>query len=80
MQADLDNFKTGWYGVLLGLNANEIDELIRALQELKKHESHFHFRSKFEDDGGIGDIEIYFKKDQDKNNMVLEVSATPYEK
>jgi hypothetical protein len=80
MQADLDDFKTGWYGILLGLNANEIDELIAALHELKKHETHLHLRSEFEGEGGIGDIEIYFKKDQGNNNMVLEASATPTKK
>lgn len=77
MQADLDDFKTGWYGVLLGLKEEEIDHLVEALQDLKRYKTHFHFRGDFKGDGGIGDIELYYQTDNQPSNMELEASAKP---
>jgi hypothetical protein len=80
MHAELDNFGTGWYGVMLGLKEDEIDHLIAALNELKREKTHFHFRSEFKGDGGIGDVEIYYLRDEQLDNMELEASATPLRK
>jgi hypothetical protein len=79
MNADLEDFKTGWYGLTIGLKAQEIDELIRTLEELKKYKSHFHFRSDYEGDGGIGDIEVYFEKEGTTNSLSLESSCRPHD-
>jgi len=72
MQANLEDFKTGWYGITLGIKPIEIDQLIAALQELKKEKTHFHFRSDFDGLGGIGDIEFYFQTEDQKSNLNIE--------
>ena len=64
MQSKLEDFTTGWYGLTLGIKSSEIDELIVTLQELKKKKTHFHFRSDFAGQGGLGDIEIYFQTEE----------------
>ncbi|MCP3852758.1 MAG: hypothetical protein GY694_21405 [Gammaproteobacteria bacterium] len=80
MQADLEDFKTGWYGLTLGLKSKEIDQLITTLQDLKKEKTHFHFRSEFEGAGGIGDIEFYFQTESQPSNLEIESSCKALEK
>ena len=72
MNVNLEDFKTGWYGVTIGLNTQEIDRLIDALTAIKKDKSHFHLRSEFDGDGGVGDIEIYWEENDISSNMTLE--------
>ena len=73
MNAQIEDFKTGWYGVSLGLKKNEIDLFIEALKSLKKcQEGHFHLRSNFEGDGGAGDIEIYIEPDHSIDNLAID--------
>ena len=76
MQTDLEDFKTGWYGLTLGINSHEIDELILALKNLKKGKGHFHLSSNYEGKGGIGDIELYYMTERKESNMVLDMSPT----
>jgi hypothetical protein len=45
MQAGLEDFKTGWYGLTLGVKADEIEKLIAALQYLKAGKEHFIFEA-----------------------------------
>ena len=78
MNADLEDFKTGWFGLFIGLKSQEIEELIGALEDLKKYKSHFHFRSTFEGNGGIGDIEVYYEEEGVPNGLSLESSSRPY--
>jgi len=78
MKADIEDFKTGWYGVTLGVNSEDIDDLISALKQLKESRSHFHFRSNYEGNGGIGDIEIYLQPSEDPSNLELDVSPAIY--
>jgi hypothetical protein len=48
MQASIEDFKTGWYGVTLGFKKSEIDVLVAGLVKLRDQEtSHFHSRSEF---------------------------------
>lgn len=75
MQADLEDFKTGWYGLTLGVKHDDIDQLIAALQHLKTSKNHFHFRSDFQGNGGIGDIEFYYQTDDNNDNLVIERDA-----
>lgn len=75
MQSDIEDFKTGWYGISLGVKSEEIDQFISALQELKKEKTHFHFRSEFKGQGGIGDIEIYYQTDDQSSNLTIESSC-----
>ena len=77
MKADLEDFETGWYGLTLGLKESEIDELVKTLTQLKEYKTHFHLRSAFEGEGGIGDIEIYYQDDSASNNLTLEPSRKP---
>ena len=72
MQADLENFKTGWYGITLGINSEEIDKLIASLKHLKTSKDHFHFRSEFKGEGGIGDIELYYQTGKQNSNLEIE--------
>ncbi len=72
MQADLENFKTGWYGLTLGVKTEEIDKLIAALHHVKASKEHFHFRSNFEGKGGIGDIEFYYQSENYPCNLEIE--------
>ena len=79
MRSDIEDFKTGWYGLTLGLRESEIDELISTLQDLKKYKTHFHLRSEFEGKGGVGDIEIYYQSEEVQDNLKLEPSCRPAE-
>ncbi len=72
MQAELEDFKTGRYGLSLGIKSDEIDKLISALQKLKVKKDHFHFRGEFNGGGGIGDIEFYFQSKDQKSNLEIE--------
>lgn len=72
MYANLEDFKTGWYGLSLGLSEDEIDNLVAALQRLKSTKNHFHFRSNFEGAGGLGDIEIYLHPTSQAGTLYLE--------
>jgi hypothetical protein len=72
MFTEIDDWKTGWYGISIGLNGQEIDSLVELLQMIKADpEQHFHLSSDFEGNGGVGDIEIYMRDEMQKNNMAL---------
>ena len=47
MQAELEDFKMGWYDLTLGLNTDDIDKLIATPQKTRTSKGHFHFRSKY---------------------------------
>jgi hypothetical protein len=78
MKADIEDFKSGWYGLTLGMKSDEIDDLISALKNLKENKNHFHFRSEFEGVGGVGDIEIYWQPNEGESNLELDVSLAIY--
>ena len=72
MRIYLEDFKTGWYEISLGVKKTEIDNLIDRLHDLKKGDiDHFHITNNFEGEGGIGDIEIYLKDDKEEDNIKL---------
>lgn len=58
MRATLTDFDTGWFSLSLELSSREIEELIVRLEALKGGSGHFHFRSNFSGEGGLGDIEV----------------------
>ncbi len=73
MQVFIEDFKTGWHGVTLGLSKSEIDLLIQKLIHLRDEEcEHFHGRNLFEESGGIADIEFHLADEESKDNMVLD--------
>ncbi len=80
MQSEIEDFKTGWYGISLGVKSDEIDQLIAALQKMKKEKTHFHFRSDFEGTGGIGDIELYYQANDQGSNLTIDSSSAIYGK
>ncbi|MEM7279924.1 MAG: hypothetical protein AAF385_17610 [Pseudomonadota bacterium] len=75
MKSNIEDFNTGWYGISLGLTESEIDDFIAVLQELKSEKTHFHYRSDYEGNGGIGDIEVYVREYEEPANMELEPSV-----
>jgi hypothetical protein len=72
MQVSIEDFKTGWYGVQIGISESEIPLLINRLKTLQETQGHFHFRSNYEGKGGVGDIEIYWVEKQTPKNMAIE--------
>ena len=71
MYVELEDFKTGWYQIYVGIRKNEIAQLIDFLKELQQDESkHFHIFSDYEREGGIGDIEFY-SYNGEEDNMTL---------
>ncbi len=72
MNVEMDDFKTGWYGIAIGIKPDEIDMLIGRLISIKnKSNQHFHITSDYEGEGGIGDIEIYLSDENRKSNMFI---------
>lgn len=69
MHVELEDFKTGWFKINIGLQKVEIDRLIDLLKLLKQGEGHFHFSSDFEGEKGVGDVEFYMKTDEQPDNM-----------
>ncbi|WP_111643404.1 hypothetical protein [Marinimicrobium alkaliphilum] len=74
MKVKVEQFESGWQGLILGLTSKEIDELIAALKQLKIDRGHFHFRSDFEGFPSIGDIEFYWQSSDASSDLVLEAS------
>jgi hypothetical protein len=72
MLAKLEDFKTGWFGLEVGLTDDDITALIERLTTLRKHKGHFHARSNFSGQGGIGDIEFYWADPSIPSGLVLE--------
>ena len=76
MNIKIEDFKTGWFGISIGVKGPEIDHFIDALNNLKKgNGDHFHIRSNFEGQAGIGDIEIYVEDKSASDNAVLDPSS-----
>ena len=74
MRSSIEDFKTGWYGVNIGLDETDIDKLIEFLQELKKDNSyHFHlFSTAFDSEkGGVADIQFSWKSESEISNMEI---------
>ena len=64
---------------MLGLSNGEIDHLISLLQKIRSdNDQHFHFSSDWEGKPGVGNIEIYVKGDDQKDNMsILSIAIKP---
>ena len=71
MIAEIENYKTGWYGIRLRFDSEEIKKLIESLQLLNEGEfGHFHFENlDFTRKEGIADIEISLKGKDEHDNM-----------
>jgi len=78
MKVEIEDFNTGWFGLVIGIKNSEIDQLINALKKMKESNGHFHLRSDYEGSGGVGDIEFYSQDEKEKNNMELDASPASY--
>ncbi len=72
MNVTIEDFNTGWFGLEIGLTDSDITTLIDCLTELRSTRSHFHARSRFEGEGGVGDIEFAWIDDVENSLFVLE--------
>lgn len=74
MRGDIEDFKTGWYGVSLQLRPEDIDLLINYLQKLRR-DADYHFHLFRNTDGGTGtgiaDIEISAQRSTDGSNLAF---------
>ena len=76
MHVKTEQWKSGWFGVELGLSSEEIDRLIELLQMLKKEpDQHFHISSDYKGSTGIGDIMFYLQPANEANNMLISGKA-----
>lgn len=76
MKATLNDWNNGWFGVSLGVAAEEIDRLIDSLRQIKTDPSqHFHISSDYKGIGGLGDIEVYVREEDEKDNLFLSSLA-----
>ncbi|MGJ8649881.1 MAG: hypothetical protein ACSHX4_05940 [Opitutaceae bacterium] len=75
MRAEIEDFKTGWYGLTLSIKDDEIDTLMEVLRSLKQNRKHFHLRSDYSAEGGVGDIEISIQGSDEISN--IEIDSSP---
>jgi hypothetical protein len=71
MHITLEDFKTGWFGLGVGITDAEIPVLIERLRDLQRSRSHFHLRSDFTGGGGVGDVEIYWAEPGEASNLKI---------
>ena len=72
MRGKIEDWKSGWYGISLGLSVPEIDRLVVLLTKLRDDsEQHFHISSDCSGNGGLGDIEIYVTEAGVPSNLKL---------
>jgi len=78
MYVEIEDFKTGWYGINISIRKNEIDILIDQLNQLKKDkQQHFHISNDYEGEGGVGDIEFNIQDDGIDNMSVSGFAISP---
>ena len=71
MNVSIEDFKTGWFGIQVGLTDSDITLLIERLQSLQQQRNHFHFRrDDFTPASGISDVELYWT-DETHSNMLI---------
>jgi len=73
MNVSLEDFGTGWFGLSIGLKQREVDLLIHSLRQLKEDPTgHFHAHSRFEGEGGVGDLQVCIIPDDFQENMTFD--------
>jgi hypothetical protein len=71
MNIALKDFKTGWFGLQIGITEAEIPVLIERLRNLQHTRDHFHLRSAFKGEGGIGDVEIFWAEPDASQTLTI---------
>ncbi len=79
MNIQIEDFKTGWFGITIGVKKSEIDTLIAGLENLKKDSGHFHIRSGYSGEGGVGEVEVYLEDDDASDNSKIDLSIPIYQ-
>jgi hypothetical protein len=72
MNVTIEDFKTGWFGLQVGITDAEIPVLIERLRELQRSRGHFHLRSDFSGSGGVGDVEVFWSEQTTPQGMKIE--------
>ena len=76
MHVKIEDWKNGWSGISVGIDPDEIDHFIDPLKMIKDDpEQHFHISSDYKGTGGVGDIEIFIRSENEKHNMNLSTRA-----
>jgi len=76
MRVKIEDWKNGWSGISVGIDPDEIDHFIELLKMIKEDpEQHFHISSDCKAAGGVGDIEIFIRSENEKHNMNLSGRA-----
>ena len=72
MEAELEDWKNGWFGLRLAASPREIEHLIALLQGLLNDpDQHFHIGSDYKASGGLGDVELSVKDPTTPDNLFL---------
>ena len=76
MHVEIEDWKSGWSGLRIGIDPIEIDRLIELLVLIKNDpEQHFHISSDYKSIGGVGDIEFSIRDESESHNMNLSGRA-----
>lgn len=80
MNVQVEDFKTGWFGITIGLKKKDIDQMIKCLKRLQSTKDHFHFRSTGKTEKGVSDVEFFWADDNSSDNMEIDDSEAIYPK
>ena len=76
MNVNIEDFKTGWFGINVSLNSEDIDSLVEQLKRLKQQPNHhFHVYSTAFDiqASGVADIQFNYEPEYEReSNMAIE--------
>jgi hypothetical protein len=76
MHVKIEDWKNGWSGISVGIDLDEIDHFIEFLKMIKADpQQHFHISSDYKGAGGVGDIEIFIRSENERHNMSLSGRA-----
>lgn len=76
MHVKIEDWKNGWSGISVGIDPDEIDRFIELLKMIRENpEQHFHVSSDYKGTGGVGDIEVFVRGENEGYNMSLSGRA-----
>ena len=76
MEVTLVDYKTGWHEIQIELTKEDIDKLLRSLQNLQRFvpSTHFHCSSDYRGKGGVGEMEFSLVESNSKGSFsILEL-------